>query len=83
MDRLTIKSLNRFAPRIHAQWPVRETDDTGSRRPFVRQGGDSQKVNERATRSLDLLVDLFQFTTRFMQSRNNKHIVLSIIIIKI
>lgn len=52
MDRLTIKSLNRFAPRIHAQWPVRETDDTGSRRPFVRQGGDSQKVNERATRSL-------------------------------
>lgn len=81
MDRLTIKSLNRFAPRIHAQWPVRETDDTGSRRRFVRQGGDSQKVNERATRSL--LVDLFQFTTRFMQSRNNKHIVLSIIIIKI
>lgn len=80
MDRLTIKSLNRFAPRIHAQWPVRETDDTGSRRPFVRQGGDSQKVNERATRSL--LVDLFQFTTRFTH-RNNKHIVLSITIIEI
>lgn len=69
MDRLTIKSLNRFAPRIHAQWPVRETDDTGSRRPFLRQGGDSQKVNERATRSLDLLLDLFQFITRFTLSR--------------
>lgn len=82
MDRLTIKSLNRFAPHIHAQWPVRETDDTGSRRPFVRQGGDSQKVNKRATRSLDLLVDLFQFTTRFTH-RNNKHIVLSITIIEI